>query len=200
MPKTAPTKPVKPKAPTKPRKKASPKAKASLQAQAPIVSELVEHRPIASNAPVIEIKQKRRGRDTVYTEELGTQICEMLSDGTKIGDICKIPGMPSEPTIRAWSIDFDHPFAGMYAHAREVGYTKMGDEILSIADNSELDHNDRRIRIDTRKWMLSKMLPKVYGDKLDIEARVTVQTLTDDQINARLMQLAEATANAARSE
>jgi hypothetical protein len=25
-----------------------------------------------------------------------------------------------------------------------------------------------RVRIDTRKWMLSKMLPKVYGDKTEV--------------------------------
>ena len=30
-------------------------------------------------------------------------------------------------------------------------------------------HN--RLRIDTRKWMLSKMLPKIYGDKLDLTTK-----------------------------
>ncbi len=57
------------------------------------------------------------------------------------------------------------------------------DEIVDISDDGRNDtyiddngnertDNERvarsRLRVDTRKWMLSKMLPKVYGDKLDV--------------------------------
>jgi hypothetical protein len=72
--------------------------------------------------------------------------------------------------------------------AREVGYIKMGDELLEIADDASNDWLERqnkdgatfkvvdqenisrsRLRVDTRKWLLSKMLPKVFGDRLSAE-------------------------------
>lgn len=69
-----------------------------------------------------------------------------------------------------------------YARAREDRNDKIFEEILTIADANEndtyIDNNGvakinneivqrSRIRIDSRKWMLSKMNPKKYGDKID---------------------------------
>jgi hypothetical protein len=45
---------------------------------------------------------------------------------------------------------------------------RWAEEVLTIADNTTLDPQDRRIRVDTRKWLLSKILPRVYGDKLTV--------------------------------
>lgn len=42
------------------------------------------------------------------------------------------------------------------------------EEVLTIADHTSIDPHDRRIRVDTRKWLLSKDLPKVYGDKVTV--------------------------------
>ena len=60
-----------------------------------------------------------------------------------------------------------------------------------------------RLRIDTRKWILSKMLPKVYGDKLIQEvtganggpialANVNFKTLSDNELEAMQKMLAKA--------
>ena len=91
--------------------------------------------------------------------------------------------MPAESTVRAWALDDIHGFAAQYARAREIGYHGLFDEMLEIADTTHegvktvqkatgietttgdmIEH--RRLRVDTRKWMLSKALPKIYGDKL----------------------------------
>jgi hypothetical protein len=56
----------------------------------------------------------------------------------------------------------------MYARAKQVNLERMADEIESIADNLEEDPNSRRVRIDTRKWLLSKLMPKVYGDAMQL--------------------------------
>lgn len=42
-------------------------------------------------------------------------------------------------------------------------------KVLVPLSSDVIAHN--RLRIDTRKWMLSKMLPKVYGDKLDLTSK-----------------------------
>lgn len=49
----------------------------------------------------------------------------------------------------------------------------MAEEIREIADeSSQLEHSHEiqaaRLRVDTRKWLLSKMLPREFGDRLDV--------------------------------
>lgn len=89
--------------------------------------------------------------------------------------------------MRHWAAEDRNGFFAQYAAAREVGYHSMADELLEIADDGQNDWMERqnadgseftllngehvtrsRLRVDTRKWMLSKALPKVYGDKLDV--------------------------------
>jgi hypothetical protein len=89
--------------------------------------------------------------------------------------------MPSMSTVIAWALDNSHGFAARYARAREVGFTLIAEELLEISDNAKgdftqdedgrksVDHENiarARLRVDTRKWMLSKMLPRIYGDKV----------------------------------
>ena len=74
--------------------------------------------------------------------------------------------------------------ADAYARAREDGWHAMARECQDIADDGtgdtwtddegkervNQDHIQRsRLRVDTRKWLLSKMLPKVYGEKQAVE-------------------------------
>lgn len=128
------------------------------------------------------------GRKTIYTQALGKRICDRLADGESVRAICRTDGMPNERTVRRWAADPEHPFAPQYARSREIGYMKMADELLEIADDGSNDwmvregkdgaeswvlngeHVQRsRLRVDTRKWLLSKMLPKVFGDKMTNE-------------------------------
>lgn len=71
----------------------------------------------------------------------------------------------------------DEAFATQYTHARQAGYMRMGDEIVEIADEP-VEGSDQamrqRTRIDTRRWLLSKALPKVFGDKLQVESKSQV--------------------------
>jgi hypothetical protein len=87
-------------------------------------------------------------------------------------------------TFFEWLNDEEHKDERnkQYAHACEARADKIFDEILEIADKQGEDviesegevhtnHNviqRSKLMVDTRKWMLSKMMPKKYGDKLDI--------------------------------
>lgn len=116
-----------------------------------------------------------------YTEELADEICERLAKGETLRAICRDKHMPSEAAVRKWSLDESRPFSAHYARAREAGYRTMADELLEIADKGDLEPMDRRVRIDTRKWLLSKALPKVYGDKLELsgndDSPLTIQVI-----------------------
>ena len=96
-------------------------------------------------------------------------------------------------TVLDWT-EADPEFAEQYARARTRGYQLLADEIIEISDDSSGDtvETDRgpvsnpeftarsRLRVDSRKWMLSKMLPKIYGDKLELsgDPENPVQTVT----------------------
>jgi hypothetical protein len=122
-----------------------------------------------------------RGRPSIFSEELATRICERLAAGETLRAICRDEDMPAESTVRAWAANSEHPISAQYARAREIGYQGLADELLEIADDGRndkfsdddghvtVDHDviaRSRLRVDTRKWLLSKALPKVYGDKL----------------------------------
>jgi hypothetical protein len=133
------------------------------------------------------------GRRNTFTNAMADEICRRLSDGESLRAICEGEKMPAESTVRLWALNDVHGFAARYARARELGYLALGDEIIHISNTpqigtksktddtgkTEVTEGDmiehRRLQVDARKWFLSKVLPKVFGDKLD----VTVEDVTD---------------------
>lgn len=127
-----------------------------------------------------------RGRPTDYTVELAAMICTELATGRSLRDVCSGDDMPAESTVRLWAVEDRDGFSAQYMKAREIGYQSMADELLEIADDGRNDWMERRgeedagwqangehiqrsrLRVDTRKWMLSKVLPKVYGEKVTL--------------------------------
>lgn len=123
------------------------------------------------------------GRQSTYTQEKAELICERLAAGESLNSICKDESYPAESTVRAWALDNVEGFAAKYARARQLGYDHHGELILKLADESRVgvkrttkangdteevegDMVDRsRLQVDARKWLLSKMLPKVYGER-----------------------------------
>lgn len=89
---------------------------------------------------------------------------------------CKAAGIPHSTFLR-W-VDEDATLADKYARAREDLIEHIAAETLAIADqpvgstdNGGTDSGavqDKRLRVDTRKWLLSKLAPKKYGDKLEL--------------------------------
>jgi hypothetical protein len=121
----------------------------------------------------------------VYTPELAHEICRRLTAGETLRVICQGEEMPAASTVGLWVLDDLNGFAEQYARARLVGYHTMADELIEIADDGTNDYVEKersdgskaiafdaehvqrsRLRVDTRKWLLSKALPKIYGDKL----------------------------------
>ncbi|WP_208863870.1 hypothetical protein [Roseomonas gilardii] len=142
------------------------------------------------------------GRPSSYTPELAAEICRRISEGESLKRVCGDEGMPARSTVQLWIINDTSGFSGMYARAREAQAHAWADEILDVAEDGSNDWMERtgkddapgyvlngehvqrsRLRVDTRKWLMSKMLPKVYGEKLEVEATVKQATLTDEPLN-----------------
>ena len=124
-------------------------------------------------------------------EELFNEACERMEKGESVRAILKDEHMPSSRTFFKW-IDKDDLKVKQYARACDLRADHMFDEMFDIADNSSNDYMDKlqgdevikvpnteniqrsRLRIDTRKWALSKMNPKKYSEKMELKGDITI--------------------------
>lgn len=59
-----------------------------------------------------------------------------------------------------------HPHdAERYARARETRNDRMAEDTLRVSDDLTIPHEHKRIMVDARKWLLSKLAPKKYGER-----------------------------------
>lgn len=126
---------------------------------------------------------KKNGRPSKYTNKLADKICQMIAQGQSVRSICAKKDMISMQTFFRWLRENDK-FREQYARACEERSYMHAEDIIEIADNATNDYMEKlegdgyifnsenvqrsRLRIDTRKWLMSKLNPKVYGDKLDM--------------------------------
>ncbi len=109
------------------------------------------------------------GRPTKYTVEIEEEILERIATGEGLRSICKAEHLPSDFTIRNWVIQDKPPgISSRFAHARALGYDSLAEETVDIADDKSDDPASRRVRVDTRYKLLSKLHPKRYGDRIEI--------------------------------
>lgn len=128
---------------------------------------------------------------STFTQDIANAICAELAEGKSLRGAAENAGVGAS-TVLGWT-EANKEFGEQYARARQIGYQLLADEILDISDDglndTYIDEDGHtktnqdvisrsRLRVDSRKWMLSKMLPKVYGDKLthqgDPDAPLTV--------------------------
>lgn len=105
-------------------------------------------------------------RPTEYTQEKADKICALITEGKTIRFICNEEDMPAVETFYRWLRTFPE-FQEQYAHAKQDQADALVEEILDIADMADTqDVQVARLRVDTRKWVASKMKAKKYGDKI----------------------------------
>jgi hypothetical protein len=126
------------------------------------------------------------GRPSIFSEELAIKICEEIATSSKsLRTICAQDDFPSVRTVLTWLAEGDkkdgkeefRQFLHQYTRAREMQADVLADEMIEIADDRKGDeksfvginriHRDK-LRIESRKWIASKLKPKKYGDKIDL--------------------------------
>jgi hypothetical protein len=128
------------------------------------------------------------GRPSDYSPELSDKICAAIASGLSLRTICKEESMPCVATIFNWIRRFPE-FLEQYEKAKAEQADALAEEMLDIADdgtNDWMEAHDKdgnaigwkvngehvqrsRLRLDTRKWLASKLKAKKYGDKLTQE-------------------------------
>ena len=125
-----------------------------------------------------------RGRPCGFTKEIGDEICTRLMDGESLRRICLDDHMPARSSVFLWLHHVvDKDFSDQYERARAVMAECLVEDLLDIADNSTNDFMERegvevpdheniqraKLRVDTRKWFVGKVLPKKYGDSMNLK-------------------------------
>ena len=151
----------------------------------------------------------KTGRPSKYTEAIALSICEQLSEGIPLREICRQEGMPAWRTVYDWMWR-NEALSTAIARARDIGYDKMAEECLYIADNLHMgkkkvftsgadDDEDsvtvteedmlghRKLQIETRLKLLAKFNPKRYGEYRAPEEKIDV-TIIDVEVRHKMDQ------------
>lgn len=155
--------------------------------------------------------QGRRGHPDVYDREALTPIiCEQLSRGIPLLEVCRAPGMPDATAVYAWA-KRDEALAQRIACAREVGAEAIVERLRKTARGLKPDQGGEstgdvqrdKLIVDTDMRLLAKWFPQRYGDKVALtnasgtgDATLRVETVLVDQlvelINAQPLQIVDA--------
>jgi hypothetical protein len=153
------------------------------------------------------LKPKKIGRPSKYSPAVAQEICEGLAEGTPLREICRRDHMPEWRTVYDWMAR-DEALSAAIARARDIGYDKMAEECLQIADTpvqgSKIVETDdgkvmytredmlghRKLQIETRLKLLAKFNPKKYGDRAilagDVENPLQVNIQTSEMFESIL--------------
>ena len=129
-------------------------------------------------------------RPSIFTEALADTICRRLSLGESARQICRDDSMPAMSTLMKWLTETDKVmFSEQYARARDCQADYYADQIVDIADELPEDCdsnaiNKARLKIDSRKWKVSRMSPRKWGDKQAID-----HTSSDDSFKPTVIKL-----------
>ena len=147
------------------------------------------------------------------TQELFDIVCERMSAGESLTQVCSDKNIPRIPGVmRFIDADASGDRRARYVRARELMQEYWAGEIKQISDTpvegekteisaqfgkkvtrgDMIDH--RRLQIDARKWLLSKLAPHKYGDKVDLNVggqpagaplnSLSILAVTNDPIEA----------------
>lgn len=140
---------------------------------------------------------------TAKPERDKSAICQAVLQGMRDGlsafKACQAAGVP-QSTFNRW-VDADAKLAEDYAHAREDLIERMANEVLELADSEVPETGDgkrdwqaiqqRKLQVDSRKWLLSKLAPKKYGDRLELagdkENPLQVQTIDASKLSTDVL-------------
>lgn len=148
---------------------------------------------------------KKSGRPSIYSQKIADEICFQIAMGKSLRTLCESEEFPAARTVFYW-LRIHEPFMQQYRHARKEAKWALFDMMSSIAEDGTNDWMEdqymkgktpgwkvngeavqrSKLRVDLIKWQLSKLEPKEYGDKLDIDTHEEIthkyEDMTDEQL------------------
>ena len=165
-------------------------------------------RKVAAKTPAKQTQTVKRPRNvSTYSPDIAQVICEQLSEGIPLRQICREnEGFPAWRTVYDW-MGRDPELAASIARARDIGYDAIAEECLLIADTPQFGQKQvmsddgatttiedmlghRKLQIETRLKLLAKFNPSKYGDKIGVHGVAGQPPVsTEDTGVSRLFEL-----------
>jgi hypothetical protein len=101
---------------------------------------------------------------STYDQALVDKICAEMADGKSLRAACKGAGRPDRKTFLRW-VEKHEAVEKAYVQAIADREERYFEEIIEIADSGR-DPSKTRVQVDARKWVLGRMNPKKYGDRV----------------------------------
>lgn len=112
-------------------------------------------------------------------------VVRLVSEGEPLKNALQAAGMRQQDFHV--TLGRERELAVAYVRAQEMRADLLADEVLSIADNAEIDPQRARNMIDARRWRTKTLNPKVYGERIDLNVTQTVDILgTLQEARARI--------------
>lgn len=136
-----------------------------------------------------EEQKKPVGRPAKYSDYIANRVCELIATNTcSLDDLCTDnPDIPSRQTIYRWRWENDL-FCYKYAKAKMFQAELLAEELDELSHQktyyTDSEGNQRvdtgqvaaqRLIVDTRKWIATKLAPRIYGDKTQVDTNIYVR-------------------------
>jgi len=111
--------------------------------------------------------------------EIQERLVAEIQTGRSLRQVCGDEGMPDIRTVTRWLVA-DADFAHKYARARMAQADVLFDRMEAVEEAvtaGTMDSHAARVVLDSMRWRASKLAPKVYGDRLDVQvsdARISI--------------------------
>lgn len=142
---------------------------------------------------------------SLYTDELAIEICDVIGTSIEsLDEICAANShFPSSRAIHLWKLH-DPNFRSMYMAAKSAQSDILVEKIREIYNDTSADYIQTtnglignptavaraRLQIDSIKWLSSRLLPRIYGNKAELEESNNKQKL--EELSDTITRLAAA--------
>jgi hypothetical protein len=129
----------------------------------------------------------KMGRPKEYPDDspVWQYMIDRISNGRSLSSVLREDDMPVWSTVQV-KIEQDEKFKAKYDKAIQDRADRLADEIMDLADQTMPEWlegsgasawvQQKRLQVDARKWVASKLKPRTYGDRLDV-------SVTDNRIS-----------------
>jgi hypothetical protein len=130
-------------------------------------------------------------------EEIQNRFLAEIQTGRSLRQVCQDDGMPHASTVMRWMQAFPD-FANKYARARTAQADTLFDRMEAVEEAvsaGTMDSHAARVVLDSMRWRASKLAPKVYGDRLDVQVSDTRISISGalQAAQARLVDVVDVT-------
>ena len=97
-----------------------------------------------------------------------------MAEGKSLTAICKQSEMPHVGTVYRW-LSEDEGFSEGYARATQArarSYAERMEDVVNQALNGEIRSDAARVAVDAYKFITTRLMPQLYGDRQQIDVNV----------------------------